>query len=160
MTSYITGAASLVEPVPDELFDYKIRCSSDSLYFADASPYLPRTYTQPNHNNAYLSLLEEQQAQHMQWLKTVRKVVSMYFEKQTHWKSDRRKQRKGQSSKRWSASCRRIVCGGSGLQTMRRPYMLWILKLTGVCLTGLIAVESPTYIAARCRSVVSILCHY
>ena len=34
-------------------------------------------------------------------------------------------------------------------------------KLTGVCLTGLIAVESHTYITARrTRSVVSILCHY
>ena len=35
MTSYITGAASLVEPGPDELFDYKIRCSSDNLYLAE-----------------------------------------------------------------------------------------------------------------------------
>ena len=31
-------------------------------------------------------------------------------------------------------------------------------KLTGVCLTGLIAVEPRTYIAARCRTAVSTLC--
>ena len=30
MTSYITGAASLVEPGLDVLFDYKIHCPSDN----------------------------------------------------------------------------------------------------------------------------------
>ena len=44
MTSYITGAASLVEPGPDELFDYKIHCSSDNLYLADMPA---RTYLEP-----------------------------------------------------------------------------------------------------------------
>ena len=44
MTSYITGAASLVEPGPDELFDYKIRCSSDNLCLAEMPP---RTHLEP-----------------------------------------------------------------------------------------------------------------
>ena len=94
--SYITGAASLVEPGLDVLFVYNIRCPSGNRYLAgDASPHSPQTYIQAYCIDAYLSLLEEQQAQHTQRLpKKVRRVVSMYFGNVTHWKTGRREQRK------------------------------------------------------------------
>ena len=67
--SYITGAASLVEPGLDVLFVYNIRCPSGNRYLAgDASPHSPQTYIQAYCIDAYLSLLEEQQAQHTQRL--------------------------------------------------------------------------------------------
>ena len=94
--SYITGAASLVEPGLDVLFVYNIRCPSGNRYLAgDAIPHSPQTYTNHYSIHAYLSLLEEQPAQHTQQLQNkVRKVVSMYIGNVTHWKTGRKEQRK------------------------------------------------------------------
>ena len=119
MTSCITVTASLVEPGLDVLFNYKIRRSSGNRYSAEMPA---RTHLIPALGHVALTLtycsLRSSRRSIRNGCKKVRKRVSMYFEKVTHWKIGRREQRKGYS-KRWSASCGRIVCGSNGLQTVR-----------------------------------------
>ena len=81
MTSYTTGAVSLVEPELNVVGVYKIHASGQSgnpLFYRGASPHSPQIYNQTFRIDAYLSLLEEQPAQHTQRLqKKGQKVASI-----------------------------------------------------------------------------------
>ena len=120
MTSYITGAASLVGPGLDVLFDYKVRCPSGNRKLAEMPTHihLKLTILAPALTLSYHSSRSSRRSIRNGCKRNVRKAVSMYFGKVTHPKTERREQGKGIST-RWSASCGRVVCGGSGSQTMR-----------------------------------------
>ena len=123
MTSYITGAAPLVGPASglDVLFDYKVRCPSGNRKLAKMSAHIhlkPTTPALPILTLSYRSLRSSRRSIRNGCKRKVRKVVSMYFGKFTHRKTERSEQGKGIST-RWSASCGRVVCGGSGSQTVR-----------------------------------------
>ena len=62
--------------------------------------------------------------------KGVKKVVSIYYGKVTHWKTEQREQRKGRSDW-WSASCGTIVCKGRVINSeMTVYYVLEIQKVS------------------------------
>jgi hypothetical protein len=120
MTSYITGAASLFESELDVVGVYKIHRASGNRYLTEMPVHTHRKPTQWSHAALTLTYrsLGSSRRSICNGCKKVRKLVSMYFGKVTHWKIEQIEQRKGYS-KRWSASCWRIVCGGSGIQTIR-----------------------------------------
>jgi hypothetical protein len=120
MASYITGAASLFESGLDVGGVYKVHGSSGNLYFVEMpahthlklTPYciaLTLTYCTLSRSRRRIRNSCKKNQKSCRYVLQVRKI--------THWKTKRREKRKGWS-KRWSASCQRIVCGGSGLQTM------------------------------------------
>ena len=120
MTSCITGAASLVKPEPNVVGVYKVHGPLDNRYLVEmpAHTHLKLTHLTIALTLTYCTLSRSRRSirnsckksqKSSQYVLQVRKI--------THWKTERREKRKGWS-KRWSASCERIVCGGSGLQAM------------------------------------------
>ena len=114
MTSYITGAASLVGPGLDVLFVYKVRCQSGNRKLAEMPAHIHLKPTKQAVAAAvaltlsYRSSRSGRRSIRKGCKRKVRKVVSMYFGKVTHWKTERREQGK-EISPRWSASCGRVV---------------------------------------------------